>query len=202
MRPPVGGHSQKVFHGRLIVDSLGKAAIGASAQTNRPLTPIFGIPHAARLTDVKFGCHWSRTETCSERPLSSCRCFANRSSSPGTLSQAPAVPNFITGADHGGARRYAPFHPGKTTEHRSSALASSGSGAANGMVSIDVLARDGSSGIAALLGYRRFEGSSPESGTPAPFGAGFVTSGGPHRVEELADLELEAVRVAGQRLCR
>src|SRR5882724_1893197 len=68
------------------------------------------------------------------------------------------------------------------------------------MVSIDVLARDGSSEIAALLGYRRFEGSWPESRTPAPFGAGFVRSGGPHRVEEFADLELEAVAVAGQ--CR
>jgi hypothetical protein len=29
-----------------------------------------------------------------------------------------------------------------------------------------------------------------------------VGSGRPYRVEELADLELEAVRVAGQRLCR
>src|SRR6266704_1866253 len=71
------------------------------------------------------------------------------------------------------------------------------------MVSVNVLAREiGSSEIAALLGYRLFEGSWPESGTPAPFGAGFVTSGGPHRVEELADFQLEAVAVAGQRLRR
>jgi hypothetical protein len=26
MRPPVGGHGQKVFHGRLIVASVGEAA--------------------------------------------------------------------------------------------------------------------------------------------------------------------------------
>src|SRR5882724_2065261 len=43
------------------------------------------------------------------------------------------------------------------------------------MVSIDVLARDGSSEIAALLGYRRFEGSWPESRTPAPLGQAALT---------------------------
>jgi hypothetical protein len=30
----------------------------------------------------------------------------------------------------------------------------------------------------------------------------FVSSGGPYRIEELTDLELEALAVAGQRLCR
>src|SRR5882762_11604461 len=33
-------------------------------------------------------------------------------------------------------------------------------------------------------------------------GPGSLLSGGPHRVEELADFQLEAVAVAGQQLCR
>src|SRR5712664_714330 len=49
----------------------------------------------------------------------------------------------------------------------------------------------GACSIRVNFSYRRFTGVCRSA-----------LSGGPHRVEELADFELEAIAVAGQRLCR